>query len=128
MIESGEATLIGKVGSARLFRRHLSFYLCLGGGLILINIILGAGWWSFWAIYGWGLLLALHFFVYRSMNAPEDWIDDRARQLRAKAYDFGHIRDMEGRIVSRDFSLLAPTDEQIDKQIQQHLDENDKKE
>ena len=45
------------------------------------------------------------------MTIDEDWVDDRAHQVREHSYDFDHMRDLEQRISDDDFSVHARSDE-----------------
>ena len=71
----------------------------------MINLYTGAGWWSFTPVYGWGILLAVHFFYVRAANVDDDWVRDRAEDLRVRSYDLGHITDLEERVGRGDASV-----------------------
>ena len=87
------------------FRIHLRLYLVLGGGLTLIDLFTGAGWWSFAPVYGWGIVLAVHYFYVRAANVDDDWVRERTEDLRIRSYDLGHITDLEERIERGDKSV-----------------------
>ena len=95
---------------ARLYRWHVLAYSVLVGGLTAINIYVGGGWWSFWPTIAWGLLLALHFFYYKSITVDEDWARERTDDLRLRSYDLSHIRDIQERVEKHDASV-RPGDE-----------------
>ena len=86
-------------------RSHLRLYLVLGGGLTLVNLFTGAGWWSFTPVYGWGIVLAVHYFYVRAANVDDDWVRERAADLRVRSYDLGHITDLEERVEQGDESV-----------------------
>lgn len=92
----------------RLFRWHLLAYGVLMGGLAFVNIYIGGGWWSFWPMCGWGLVLALHFFIYKSMSVDEDWVRERTDDMRLRSYDVSHILDIEDRVEKGDSSVSPP--------------------
>ena len=94
----------------RLFRWHLLAYGGVMGVLIVVNFIIGGGWWSFWPICAWGLLLAFHFFYYKSMTVDEAWVQERTDDMRLRSYDLSHIHDIEDRVERRDASV-RPADE-----------------
>jgi len=48
----------------------------------------------FWPGLIWSFVLAIHFFIVRSMDVDEDWVEERADDVRRHAYDFQHIRDI----------------------------------
>ena len=61
----------------------------------------------------WGLVLTIHVCIVRSITVDEDWVDERALELREHSYDFDHMRDVERRITESDFSVV-PRDERDD--------------
>ncbi|MDP6708249.1 MAG: 2TM domain-containing protein [Alphaproteobacteria bacterium] len=77
------------------FRRHKLVYMGGVSVLIIANMLIGDGWWSFWPMFLWSLVFACHFFFYRALRADEDWADGRAMQLRSKSYDIDHIQRIE---------------------------------
>ena len=87
------------------FRTHLLLYLVVCGGLTLVNLWTGAGWWSFAPVYGWAVLLAVHYFYVRAANVDDDWVRDRTEDLKVRSYDLGHIADLEERIDRGDASV-----------------------
>ena len=94
-------------------RRHRLAY-CLGiGALTLGNIFMGAPWWAFWPMIIWGLPLMVHFFFVKALTIVDEEVQERALSLRYKSYDFGHIRDLESRIVGRDYSVEPHSDDDL---------------
>ena len=89
------------------FRTHLRLYVVACGGLILVNLYTGAGWWSFAPVYGWGVLLAVHYFYVRAAKVDDDWVRDRTEDLKVRSYDLGHITDLEERIERGDASVRS---------------------
>ena len=87
------------------FRTHLRLYVVACGGLTLVNLWTGAGWWSFTPVCGWGGLLAVHYFYVRAANVDDDWVRDRTDDLRVRSYDLGHITDLEDRVERGDASV-----------------------
>ena len=96
--------------ATRLYRWHALAYGVLMGGLAAVNIYVGGGWWSFWPMVVWGMVLALHFFFYKSVTVDEDWARERTDDLRLRSYDLSHIQDIEDRVEQRDASV-RPGDE-----------------
>jgi hypothetical protein len=94
----------------RLFRWHLLAYCLLIGALTVVNIFVGGGWWSFWPMCAWGLVLALHFFYYKSVTVDEAWAQERTDDLRLRSYDLSHISDIEDRVDSGDSSVSPPSE------------------
>ena len=87
------------------FRTHLRLYVLVCGGLTLVNLWTGAGWWSFTPVGGWGVLLAVHYFYVRAANVDDDWVRDRTDDLKVRSYDLGHITDLEERVERGDASV-----------------------
>ncbi len=96
--------LLGRFGA------HLRLYLLLCGGLTLVNLYTGAGWWSFTPVYGWGIVLAVHYFYVRAANVGEGWVQERTEDLRVRSYDLGHITDLEERVERGDKSVRPATE------------------
>ena len=92
------------------FGAHLRLYLVLCGGLTLVNLVTGTGWWSFTPVCGWGILLAVHYFYVRAANVDDDWVEERTDDLRIRSYDLGHITDLEERIERGDESVRPATE------------------
>ncbi len=78
--------------------------------LLAVNIFVGGGWWSFWPMCLWGLVLAFHFFYYRSVTVDDSWVQERTDDLRLRSYDLSHIRDIEDRVDRGDSSVRPPTE------------------
>ena len=100
-----------KRSSLRILYRWNAFaYAVVGTVLLTINIVFGGSAWSFWPLFIWGVLLALHFFCMKSLEVDENWVADRTDELRYRSYDQGHIHDIEHRVEERD-SSVRPADE-----------------
>jgi len=93
-----------------LFRWNATAYATVGALLLIVNIFAGGGSWSFWPLFVWGMLLALHFFCMKSLDVDDNWVAERADELRYRSYDQGHIHDIEKRVDDRDASV-RPADE-----------------
>lgn len=92
----------------RIFRWHATAYGVLMGGLAVTNIVVGGGWWSFWPMCVWGLLLSLHFFYYKSVTVDEEWARERTDDLKLRSYDLSHILDIKERVDEGDASVRSP--------------------
>ncbi len=82
-------------GLARALPWHARAYLATAAALILVNVLTGHGWWSFWPLFIWGAVLAVHFLYVKSRGVDDDWADRRARKLKMTSYDHGHMRQIE---------------------------------
>ncbi len=76
--------------------------LAVIGGLLLM---LCSHWWWYSAYWFYWLGLAgcmswvFHYCVVKSVYVDEDWADERARDLRLKSYDLGHIGKIRGHYI-----------------------------
>jgi hypothetical protein len=77
--------------AARVFRRHALAYAAAACALIAANWLTGAPWWSFWPLAVWGVVLAVHYLVYKTGTVDEAWVEERTADLHSKSYDAGHI-------------------------------------
>jgi hypothetical protein len=99
MSEEPDTSLLPR---ALKFRQHLYVYAALFVLTVLLNKAFGASLPMFWPLAVWGLALTIHFFISSSIDIPDDWIEERAEDLRGRSYDFDHIRDIQKRIKKRD--------------------------
>lgn len=83
-------------------RLHTLIYVLMAGILMIVDKATGPAPWAFWPLIAWGSVLAVHFFIVRSLSVDEDWANERAQELHDKSYDFGHIDDIRGRIETSD--------------------------
>ena len=93
----------------RVLRWHALAYAAVGGILLVTNLH-GGGWWFFWPVFVWGIVLALHFFYVRSVDVDDQWVSERMGDLRFRSYDLGHVEDIKERVDKRDPSV-RPSDE-----------------
>jgi hypothetical protein len=96
----------------RLFRRHRLAYVGAMVVLMVANVIIGGGWWSFWPMCAWGLAFALHFLYYKSVTIDEAWVEERTDDMRLRSYDLSHISDIEDRVEKNDASVSPPSERQ----------------
>lgn len=73
------------------FRRHAWIFALGAAILIVTNALVGEGWWSFWPLAAWGLILGVHYLFYKSRRVDESWAEERAEDVHSKSYDAGHI-------------------------------------
>lgn len=83
-------------GRAR-WRMHLAAFCAVNAGLHALNLYTGRPWWAFWPLFAWGVLLAMHYLVWRSSTVDERWVEERTAELRLKSYDRGHIESIADR-------------------------------
>lgn len=95
------------------FKRHRLIFVVVGGLLLGTEFLLGADWALFWPLMIWISVLALHYFVASALDPDQNWIEERAEDLRARSYDFEHIRDIERRISEGDPSVSAHSDREV---------------
>jgi hypothetical protein len=72
-----------RVEELKGFYVHLTVYLIVNLGLVLIDFAAGAGWWFFWPLVGWGVGLAIHAVVVFGVEGPwgRGWEERKIRQL-----------------------------------------------
>lgn len=78
--------------------------------LVLANVVVGGGWWTFWPMFIWSVALSFHYCTFKCLVVDREWARDKAMDLQAKSYDFGHIQDMGQRIKDDHYST-RPTDD-----------------
>jgi hypothetical protein len=66
----------------------------------------------FWLPFVFGLVLAVHIFVLRTLSVDDAWVTERTERLRRHSYDFDHIANIEDRIEKNDPSV-TPKSEHI---------------
>jgi hypothetical protein len=95
-------------GLLRWLRYHQIVFVLAIAALNLANVVAGAPWWAIWPSLIWGTVLAVHLCIVRSIVVDEEWVNERAMDLREHSYDFDHMKDIERRIVDSDFSVVPP--------------------
>ncbi len=95
------------------FPRHRITYVVVIGGLTIFNMLDGPPWWAVWPMMIWGLVLLIHLCIVKACQADDEWVAQRALELRYKSYDFGHMKDLERRIGERDFSVEPYSDQDL---------------
>ena len=88
----GRAERAGPTTNApRVFRRHAWSYLAAACALSVANWFTGAPWWSFWPLASWGVVLAVHYLIYKARTVDEAWAEERVADLHSKSYDAHHM-------------------------------------
>jgi hypothetical protein len=94
----GEKGMTGAdLDALRYFRLHARVYALGAAVLFLFDLVVSGGWWFFWPVFGWGILVLLHYLYLKSIRVDSDWAEDRTTQIIEKAYDVGHIQDIRQR-------------------------------
>ena len=81
----------------RLFRLHAGAYAFGAAVLVLVDLTVTGEWWFFWPVLVWGLVVLLHYLYLKSMRVDSRWAEERAGRILDKAYDLGHIEDIQKR-------------------------------
>jgi hypothetical protein len=81
----------------RAFRLHLWTFVFVNIALNAANALVGADWWAFWPLVVWGLVLAVHYLIFKSKRVDESWVEERTEDVRSKSYDRAHIDSIEKR-------------------------------
>jgi hypothetical protein len=81
----------------RAFRWHLMAFVALNAALSLSNAWMGGPWWASWPLIVTGILLGLHYLLYKAVTADEQWAQERVEELNLKSYDRSHIEELKSR-------------------------------
>lgn len=66
----------------RSFLQNIYTYVVVNGGLFVLDIMAGPGWWVQWVLAGWGIVLALG--ARRALMPDRERLRQRARRRVAK--------------------------------------------
>lgn len=80
-----------------MFRRHVWVFVLGNLALNAANWFVGEGWWAFWPLVVWGLVLAMHYLIYKSRRVSDRWVEERTEEIRSKSYDRAHIDSIQTR-------------------------------
>jgi hypothetical protein len=82
--------------AVRLFRPH--FLVFLAAAATILALAAATGWaWLYWIVMGWGILLMVHYLVYKTRTVDERWVEERTEELHLKSYDRDHIQSIRTR-------------------------------
>jgi hypothetical protein len=76
---------------ARAFRLHAWAFVVGNSILSGANWLTAGGWWAFWPLAAWSVVLAAHYLVHKSRSVDERWAEERTADLHSKSYDASHI-------------------------------------
>ena len=79
------------------FRPHFWAFVVGNAALNAANWFSGDDWWAFWPLVVWGLLLGVHYLVYKSKRVDQRWVEERTDDVRSKSYDASHIDSIQTR-------------------------------
>ncbi len=83
------------------FRVHFLVYLAAGIGVL--GLAAATGWrWMSWVMLVWGILLLVHYLVYKTRTVDERWVEERTEELHLKSYDRDHIQSIRSQHGSDD--------------------------
>lgn len=80
----------------RLYRAHSVAY---GSAVVLwaAAAAFAPGDWSlFWPVMIWTIAYMIHFLIFKSVHADEEWIENRAERVNDEAKDLSHIEAIRG--------------------------------
>ncbi len=80
-----------------VFGLHAFAYALGAGLLVLVDLAFTEGWWFFWPVMAWGLVVLVHYLYLKSVHVDSRWVEERADRVLDKAYDLGHIEDIRQR-------------------------------
>lgn len=82
---------------APTFRLHVWTFVALNASLHAANIAMGRPWWAFWPLLVTGLVLSVHYLLYKALAVDQRWVDERVEELNLKSYDRSHIEELKAR-------------------------------
>ena len=83
------------------FRPHFLVYLATGLGMFALAA--ATGWrWMTWVMLVWGIVLLVHYLVYKTRTVDERWVEERTEELHLKSYDRDHIQNIRSQHGSDD--------------------------
>ena len=88
----------------RAFPTHLYTFLVANALLTIANAFTGGHWWAFWPLVATGLILGVHYLLYKAVAVDERWVDERVEELNLKSYDRSHIEGLKERYGVKDTS------------------------
>ena len=71
--------------AARAFRWHMLAFVALNTGLNLANVMTGRPWWAFWPLIVTGMLLGLHYLLYKAMTSTSAGPKSASRNSTSRA-------------------------------------------
>ena len=99
----------------RILARHRLAFLVVIGTAFTVNVLTFSGnLWAFWPAFVWGLALLVHYLIVRSIHVEEEWVDERAADLRMNSYDFDHIHNIKDRLADGCLDK-APTQKEVER-------------
>ena len=89
------------------FPRHIILYILVTIALLAAELV-GGNWWHFWPMMSWGILLAIHYFIASTLAIDENWVGEKAVDVRTRSYDFDHIYNIDKRFEQGHDSVTHP--------------------
>ncbi|NJO33680.1 MAG: 2TM domain-containing protein [Rhodospirillales bacterium] len=85
----------------RAFPWHLRAFLAANVVLTIANVFTRGYWWAFWPLVATGLVLGVHYLLYKATAVDDLWVEERIQELNLKSYDRSHIEDLKARHVAK---------------------------
>jgi MFS family permease len=74
------------------------FLVFAAASLACLVLAAATDWrWLYWVPAGWGVLLLVHYLIYKASTIDQRWVDRRTEELRVKSYDRSHIDEIRAR-------------------------------
>jgi hypothetical protein len=71
------------------------FLVFVAASVVILALAAATDWrWLYWVPAGWGVLLLVHYLIYKASTIDQRWVDERTEELRIKSYDRGHIESI----------------------------------
>ncbi|MBT5264688.1 MAG: hypothetical protein HOL85_07650 [Rhodospirillaceae bacterium] len=93
---TAEAPLKGwKAFAIQNYVRHERIYFTAIVLLTIADFIFWDGWATFWAMLVLTVLYVIHFMLWKSMTATDEWADEHVYTHVYRPWDTGHIEDIK---------------------------------
>lgn len=71
-----------RVAALKGFYIHLTVFVLVMAGLVIVNLLTGGPWWVLWALFGWGIGLLAHGLAVSThiSRAIANWEQRKLRQ------------------------------------------------
>lgn len=89
------------------FRMHFAVFFA--ATVAILGLAAVTGWrWMYWVAMVWGVLLMLHYLIYKTRTVDDRWVEERTEELHLKSYDRDHIDTIRSRRAADDASRTDP--------------------
>lgn len=77
-----------RVETLKGFYVHATVYVVVNAALLVLNVLVGGGWWFYWPLLGWGIGLAVHALAVFGFGGGgplgREWEERKTREMMDK--------------------------------------------